>query len=164
MKVRNSNKGPIAFFLLLLLIVPIISVLVTYLPLGQHCQSAKAASPRSNKGDTELLAHLIHGEARGETFEGKVAIAAVIINRTKDARFPKTIAGVIYQPGAFTAISDGQANLQPDDISYKAAKDAIGGWDPSNGAVFYYNPSTATNKWIRTKKIVKKIGKHIFCK
>jgi len=114
--------------------------------------------------DVNLLAHLIHGEARGEPYIGKVAVGAVVLNRTRDSRFPKTIAGVIYQPGAFDAVSDGQINLEPDSSSYKAARDALNGWDPSGGAIYYFNPSTATSKWIWSRPIITQIGKHVFCK
>lgn len=131
---------------------------------------ATGASPKtyntssSTNKDTNLLAHIIHGEARGEPFVGQVAVGAVIINRTRDHRFPKTIAGVIYQPGAFDAVSDGQINLEPDSNAYKAARSAINGWDPSYGCVYYYNPATATSRWIWGKTIILKIGKHNFAK
>ena len=118
----------------------------------------------STNKDTNLLAHLIHGEARGEPYVGKVAVAAVVLNRTRDKRFPKSIAGVIYQPGAFDAVSDGQINLVPDSSSYKAARDALNGWDPSYGCIYYYNPATATSKWIWSRPIVLRIGKHNFAK
>lgn len=114
--------------------------------------------------DVNLLAHLIHGEARGEPYVGQVAVAAVVLNRVRDSRFPNTIAGVIYQPGAFDAVADGQINLEPAAESYKAAQDALNGWDPSYGCVYYYNPNTATSKWIWTREIVLKIGKHNFAK
>lgn len=116
--------------------------------------------------DVQLLARAINGEARGESFEGQVAVGAVILNRTKDSRFPKTIPGVIYQPGAFTAVSDGQINVSISTGStvYKAARDAMNGWDPTNGAVYYWNPATATSSWIWSRQIVAKIGKHYFGK
>jgi len=114
--------------------------------------------------DLNLLAHLIYGEARGESYTGQVAVGAVILNRTRDARFPKTIAGVIYQPGAFDAVSDGQINLDPDSNALNAAKDAINGWDPTYGCIYYYNPSTATSSWIWSRPIVMKIGNHNFAK
>lgn len=117
----------------------------------------------TNNKDVNLLALLINGEARGEPYEGQVAVGAVILNRTRDARFPTTIAGVIYQPGAFTAIVDGQINSEMQPNSIKAARDALNGWDPSGGAVFYFNPATATNKWIWSKTLIKVIGKHRFC-
>ena len=116
--------------------------------------------------DIQLLARAINGESRGEGYEGQVAVGAVILNRVKHPDFPNTIAGVIYEPGAFTAVSDGQINHPIDETStvYKAAQDAMNGWDPTNGCVYYFNPNTATNKWIWSKTIVKTIGKHHFCK
>lgn len=118
----------------------------------------------SGTSDEQLLARAINGEARGEPYEGQVAVGAVIINRTRDPNFPKTIAGVIYQPGAFTAVSDGQINvpIDPNSTVVKAARDALNGWDPTNGCLYYWNPATATSKWIWSRKIVKKIGKHYF--
>jgi N-acetylmuramoyl-L-alanine amidase len=130
------------------------------LPTGETTVSTK--NNYSNSGDTQLLARLIHGEARGESYTGKVAVGAVILNRTRDGRFPKTIAGVIYEPGAFDAVNDGQINLEPDPESVKAASDALNGWDPTYGCVFYWNPATATSKWIWSRKIVVTIGKHVF--
>jgi N-acetylmuramoyl-L-alanine amidase len=121
-----------------------------------------AVSSLSNS--VSLLAHLIHGESRGEPYNGQVAVGAVIMNRIKDSRFPKTIAGVIYQPGAFDAVADGQINLEPSASSIKAAKDAINGWDPTSGCIYYYNPVTATNKWIWSRPIIIQIGKHNFAK
>ena len=115
--------------------------------------------------DIQLLARAINGESRGEPYEGQVAVAAVILNRVEHASFPNTISGVIYQPGAFTAVSDGQINvpIDPDSTVYKAASDAINGWDPTNGCIYYFNPATATNDWIWSRKEVKTIGKHRFC-
>ena len=112
-----------------------------------------------------MLARAINGEARGESYEGQVAVGAVILNRVKHPSFPNTIAGVIYEPGAFTAVSDGQINHPIDENStvYKAARDAMNGWDPTNGCIYYFNPNTATNKWIWSKPIIKTIGKHNFC-
>lgn len=116
--------------------------------------------------DEQLIARAINGEARGEPYEGQVAVGAVILNRVRDPRFPNTIAGVIYQPQAFTAVSDGQINvpIDPNSSVVKAARDALNGWDPTNGCVYYWNPQTATSKWIWSKTIVKKIGKHNFGK
>lgn len=114
--------------------------------------------------DVDLIARLINGESRGEPYEGQVAVGAVILNRVKDSRFPNTIAGVIYQPGAFTAIVDGQINAEIRQSSINAARDAINGWDPSGGAVYYYNPAKATSKWIFSRPIIKVIGEHRFCK
>ena len=114
----------------------------------------------------QLLARAINGEARGEPYEGQVAVGAVILNRTKSSKFPKTIAGVIYQPGAFTAVSDGQINVPLSEKSTvtRAARDALNGWDPTSGCIYYWNPATATSKWIWSRQIVKKIGKHNFGK
>lgn len=120
----------------------------------------------SNTSDIQLMARAINGEARGEPYEGQVAVGAVILNRVKDSRFPNTISGVIYQSGAFTAVADGQINKAIDKNStvYKAAQDALNGWDPTGGCVYYFNPNTATNKWIWSRPLVKTIGKHRFCK
>jgi N-acetylmuramoyl-L-alanine amidase len=123
-----------------------------------------AKTNSANEKDVQLLARCINGEARGEPYEGQVAVGAVILNRTRDPRFPSTIAGVIYQPGAFTAIVDGQIHAEMYPTSIKAARDAINGWDPSGGAVFYYNPAKTTNKWIWSRPLIKIIGKHRFCK
>ncbi|HHU89584.1 MAG TPA: spore cortex-lytic enzyme [Clostridiaceae bacterium] len=112
----------------------------------------------------DLLARLIHGEARGEPYEGMVAVGAVVLNRVADSRFPNTIAGVIYQKGAFDVVTDGQINLPPNDTAYKAARDALNGWDPSYGCIYYFNPATATSKWIWSRPLVVKIGNHNFCK
>lgn len=123
---------------------------------------AKATS----SSDIQLMARAINGEARGEPYEGQVAVGAVILNRVKDSRFPNTISGVIYQAGAFTAVADGQINASISESStvYKAAQDAMNGWDPTSGCVYYFNPVTATNKWIWSRPLVKTIGKHRFCK
>ena len=120
----------------------------------------------SGTSDVQLMARAINGEARGEPYEGQVAVGAVILNRVKSSQFPNTIAGVIYQPGAFTAVSDGQINAPIDEGStvYKAAQDAMNGWDPTGGCIYYFNPDTATNKWIWSREHVKTIGKHRFCK
>jgi N-acetylmuramoyl-L-alanine amidase len=130
-------------------------------------KAAAAGSPSSknitNNKDIDLLARLINGEARGEPYEGQVAVGAVILNRTRDPRFPSTIAGVVYQPGAFTAIVDGQVNAKIVESSTRAARDAMNGWDPSGGAVFYYNAAKSTNKWIFSRPVIKVIGKHRFC-
>lgn len=131
------------------------------LPTGR---AATTTAARAGDRNLNLLAHLVHGEARGEPYTGKVAVAAVVLNRTRDSRFPKTIAGVIYQPGAFQAVSDGQINLQPDTSAYNAARDALNGWDPTYGCVYYWNPATATSKWVWSRPIVVRIGKHVFAK
>lgn len=118
----------------------------------------------SNDSDVMLLARCINGEARGEEYTGQVAVAAVILNRVEDPGFPNSISGVVYQSGAFDAVADGQINLEPYDSCVRAAKDALAGWDPTGGAIYYYNPETATNQWIRTREIITTIGKHVFCK
>jgi len=128
------------------------------LPTGQTSGGGSSGDSR----DLNLLARLIHGEARGEPYIGQVAVGAVVLNRVKDPRFPNTIAGVIYQPGAFDVVSDGQINLEPNETAIKAARDAMNGWDPTYGCVYYYNPSTATSSWIWSRRIVLKIGKHNF--
>lgn len=111
-----------------------------------------------------LLSRAISGEARGEPYVGQVAVGGVIINRTRDPRFPSTIPGVIYQPGAFTAVSDGQIDLEPTTSAVNASIDALNGWDPSGGALYYYNPAKTTNKWIWSRPVIKVIGNHVFCK
>ncbi|EOD01682.1 spore cortex-lytic enzyme [Caldisalinibacter kiritimatiensis] len=116
----------------------------------------------SRNDNVYLLARAVHGEARGEPYIGKVAVAAVILNRVEHPKFPNTIASVIYQPGAFTAVSDGQINLAPDDESLKAARDALNGWDPSYGSLYYWNPATSTSRWIWSRNVIIKIGKHWF--
>ena len=121
-----------------------------------------SSSSTYNSNDRYLLAKIVYAEARGESYTGQVAIAAVVLNRVKDSRFPNTVSGVIYQPWAFTAVNDGQINLEPNQKAYQAADDALNGWDPTSGSVYYYNPQTATSKWIYTTKKVTQIGKHIF--
>ena len=127
-------------------------------------QSSSSGSSSSNSSNVNLMAKAIYGEARGESYTGQVAVGAVIMNRVKSSKFPNTIAGVIYQSGAFDAVSDGQINLQPDATAIKAAQDAINGWDPTYGAIYYFNPNTATNDWIWSRPMTVTIGKHRFCK
>lgn len=118
----------------------------------------------ANSTNVNLLARLINGEARGETYEGQVAVGAVVLNRVSHPSFPNSISGVIYQPQAFTAVDDGQINAAVEASCLRAARDALNGWDPTGGAIYYYNPVTATNKWIRSRPIIVTIGKHVFCK
>jgi len=124
--------------------------------------------PANNMGftskDLKMMANAVYGESRGEPYEGQVAVAAVIINRVKSSEFPNTATGVIFQPGAFTAVADGQIWLTPNESAVKAVKDALSGWDPSDGCLYYFNPETATSKWIWTRPQYKTIGKHIFCR
>lgn len=110
-----------------------------------------------------LLAMVINGEARGEPYEGQVAVGAVVLNRVKHSSFPNTIPGVVYQPGAFTAVNDGQINKPIEESCFRAARDALNGWDPSGGAIYYFNPATATSSWIWSRPVIKQIGKHRFC-
>lgn len=126
--------------------------------------SGGSSNTGTNSANIELLARAIHGEARGEPYTGMVAVGAVILNRVDSPNFPSTIAGVVYQKGAFDAVSDGQINLTPNEQSYNAARDAMNGWDPSGGAIYYFNPVTATNKWIWSRPMTITIGKHRFCK
>ena len=149
-------------------IIPILLLLVTgvYVLINLLPKNVEAASDSSSTSDLQLMARAINGEARGEPYEGQVAVGAVILNRVKSSKFPNTIAGVIYEKGAFTAVSDGQINVQIKEGStvLKAARDAMNGWDPTGGAIYYFNPSTATNKWIWSRPLIKTIGKHRFCK
>lgn len=115
-----------------------------------------------NSNDLYLIAKCIYAEARGEPYVGKVAVGAVILNRVENPNFPNTIYGVVYQPWAFTAVYDGQITLEPDEESYAAARDAMNGWDPTYGCIYYYNPATATSQWIFSRKVVTQIGKHVF--
>lgn len=128
--------------------------------------SINAYAQSSTRDSSQLLARAINGEARGEPYVGQVAVGAVILNRVKHPSFPKSIAGVIYQPGAFTAVSDGQidAQLSTNSSAYKAAKDCMSGWDPSGGAIYYYNPAKTTNQWIWSRPVITVIGKHRFAK
>lgn len=123
-------------------------------------QSGNASGYTSS--DLYLLAKAIHAEGRGESYTGQVAIGAVIINRVRSSAFPNTIAGVVYQKNAFTAVNDGQINLTPNDSAMRAAQDAANGWDPTGGAIYYYNPAIATSSWIFSRKTVAVIGKHVF--
>ena len=136
----------------------------TLAAMGITSSSSSSSSSSSNSSNVNLLARLIYGEARGEPYTGQVAVGAVVMNRVKSSSFPNTISGVIYQSGAFDAVSDGQINLTPDATAKKAAQDAINGWDPSYGAIYYFNPSTATNKWIWSRPMTVNIGRHRFCK
>ena len=136
----------------------------TLAAMGITSSSSGSTSSSSNSSNVNLLARLIYGEARGEPYTGQVAVGAVVMNRVKSSSFPNSISGVIYQSGAFDAVRDGQINLAPDATAKKAAQDAINGWDPSYGAIYYFNPSTATNKWIWSRPMTVTIGRHRFCK
>ncbi|HIS98596.1 MAG TPA: spore cortex-lytic enzyme [Candidatus Faecaligallichristensenella faecipullorum] len=130
---------------------------------SSSASSSSSSSSRGGSSDLNLLARVVHGEARGEPYKGKVAVAAVVLNRVESSSFPNTIAGVVYQSGAFSAVSDGQINLTPDSESIRAAQDALNGWDPTGGCLYYYNPNTATDSWIRTRTVKTVIGRHYFC-
>lgn len=117
-----------------------------------------------SQNDIQLMANAVYGEARGEPYEGQVAVAAVILNRLESPTFPNTISGVIFEPRAFTAVADGQIWLTPNETARKAVLDAINGWDPTGNATYYFNPDTATSAWIWSRPQIKQIGKHIFCK
>ena len=114
------------------------------------------------ESEVRILARLVSGEARGEPYVGQVAVAAVVLNRVKSPAFPNTISGVIFQTGAFDAVWDGQFDMEPTENSIRAARDALNGWDPTGGCLYYYNPSTATNSWIWTRQVQLTIGKHAF--
>lgn len=131
--------------------------------LGMTLSSGSSSSSSSiSSSDLNLLARCVYAEARGESYVGQVAIAAVVLNRVESPSFPNTIAGVIYQPYAFTAVNDGQINLTPNSTAYKAAQDALNGWDPTYGAIYYYNPATATSSWIWSRQTTVTIGNHVF--
>ena len=158
---KKILKGGFIFIVLCGLIVIFISILEEVIKSSR----VYAKGNSSTTSDIQLMARAINGEARGEPYEGQVAVGAVILNRVKSSKFPNTIAGVIYQSGAFTAVSDGQINVPIEEGSsvLKAAQDAMNGWDPTGGAIYYFNPSTATNKWIWSRPLIKTIGKHRFC-
>ena len=132
--------------------------------MGIYSSSSSGSSSSTNSNDLNLLARVVYGEARGEPYAGQVAVAAVTLNRVKSSSFPNTLAGVVYQSGAYDAVRDGQINLTPDSTAKKAAQDAMNGWDPSYGAIYYFNPATATNKWIWSRPMTVTIGNHRFCK
>ena len=125
--------------------------------------SAGGAQDASSDRSVRLLAACIYGESRGEPYKGQVAVGAVILNRVKSSKFPNSIAGVIYQPGAFDAVSDGQIDLAPNDAAFRAARDAMNGYDPTYGCLYYYNPASTTNRWMLSKPVALRIGSHVFC-
>lgn len=129
-----------------------------------NSSSVSSSSSSVSSSNLDLLARCVYAEARGEPYTGQVAIAAVVLNRVESPSFPNTISGVIYQKGAFTCVSDGQINLTPNQTAYNAARDALNGWDPTNGCLYYYNPATATSKWIWSLKVQITIGRHSFAR
>lgn len=132
--------------------------------MGISSSNSSSSSGGNNSNDLNLLSRVVYSEARGEPYVGQVAVAAIVLNRVSHSSFPNSVAGVVYQSGAFDAVSDGQINLTPDSTAKKAAQDAINGWDPTYGCIYYFNPSTATSKWIWSRPQVLTIGKHIFCR
>lgn len=150
-------------FICICMILSIIAVIQVF---NIETKQTKVYAASGNTSDLQLMARAINGEARGEPYEGQVAVAAVILNRVKHSSFPNSISGVIYQPGAFTAVADGQINepIAEGSTVYKACQDAMNGWDPTGGAIYYFNPDTATNSWILSRPLIKQIGRHRFCK
>ena len=132
--------------------------------MGLNLKSAVSGSTKPASGDVYLLAQCIYSESRGEPYKGQVAVGAVVLNRVKSGSFPNSVSGVIFQRGAFSAVDDGQINLTPNDSALKAAKDAMNGWDPTGGCLYYYNPDKTSNRWIRSRPVVLRIGRHVFCK
>ncbi|MFD2670039.1 spore cortex-lytic enzyme [Marinicrinis sediminis] len=130
---------------------------------GGDAQNLQPAAQGLSQNDLKLMANAVYGEARGESYEGQIAVAAVILNRIRSKSFPNTVSGVIFQPGAFTAVADGQIWLTPNEKAKRAVQDALNGMDPTGGCIYYFNPDTATSKWIWSRPQVKRIGKHIFC-
>ncbi|MDO4740857.1 MAG: spore cortex-lytic enzyme [Eubacteriales bacterium] len=128
----------------------------------QAGDSAAASSTAYLSADHRLLSKLVHAEARGESYKGQVAVAAVVLNRVRSSEFPKTISGVIYQSGAFTCVSNGSINNTPDASCIRAAREALNGWDPTGGCLYYYNPDATDDAWIRTRTVVTVIGRHHF--
>ncbi len=132
--------------------------------MGLNLSSTVSSQTKPASGDVYLLAQCIYSESRGEPYKGQVAVGAVVLNRVKSSAFPNSISGVIFQKGAFSAVDDGQINLTPNDTALKAARDAMNGWDPTSGCLYYYNPAKTSNRWIRSRPIVVRIGEHVFCK
>lgn len=132
-----------------------------YLGLGS---SSSGSSGGYSSSDVYLLAKVIAAEARGESYTGQVAVGAVVLNRVDSSSFPDTVSGVVYQAGAFSAVTDSNWSVSPDATAKKAAQDAINGWDPTGGALYYYNPAKTSNQWIRTRPVITTIGRHVFCR
>ncbi len=136
----------------------------TLLYMGLGGGSTTASAGGFSSSDIYLLAKVIAAEARGESYTGQVAVGAVVLNRVDSSSFPDTVSGVVYQSGAFSAVTDSNWSVSPDSTSRKAAQDAINGWDPSGGALYYYNPAKTSNRWIRTRPVITTIGSHVFCR
>ena len=136
----------------------------TLLYLGLGTGKGSSSSGGYSSSDVYLLAKIIAAEARGESYTGQVAVGAVVLNRVRHSSFPDSISGVVYQAGAFSAVRDSNWSVAPDATAQKAARDAINGWDPTGGAIYYYNPAKTSNKWIRSRPVITTIGRHVFCK
>lgn len=136
----------------------------TLAAMGISSSSSSSGSGSFSSNDVYLLAKVIGAEARGESYTGQVAVGAVVLNRVKHSSFPDTISGVVYQSGAFSCVTDSNWNTTPNDTAKKAAQDAINGWDPSGGAIYYYNPAKTSNRWIRSRPVIVTIGRHVFCR
>lgn len=172
MKAYSFKKYAIFLCILIILIFALylsvnnisINIPGIYAAKETKASSISTKNPSSGSDVTQLLARLINGEARGEIYQGQVAVGAVILNRVKSPEFPNTIAGVIYQKGQFTCVTDGQFNkpIDPSSTIYKAAKEAMNGSDPSNGCLFFFNAKTTKSKWLFSLKVVKTIGSHTF--
>ena len=166
---RNAFFGAISYVIKnerMIVMKKLISMITMCAVLGVAVLYYPSVKVYAATSDLQLMARAVNGEARGEPYTGQVAVAAVILNRVKHSSFPNTVAGVINQPGAFTAVSDGQINVPIDSNStvYKACRDATNGWDPSGGAIYYFNPDTATSSWIWSRELIVQIGKHRFCR
>ena len=166
---RNAFFGAISYVIKnerMIVMKKLISMITMCAVLGVAVLYYPSVKVYAATSDLQLMARAVNGEARGEPYTGQVAVAAVILNRVKHSSFPNTVAGVIYQPGAFTAVSDGQINVPIDSNStvYKACRDAMNGLDPSGGAIYYFNPDTATSSWIWSRELIVQIGKHRFCR
>jgi len=161
-KLEEKMKKVIKRIMILLIISIIVILLLNIRKEKIEGISVLAEGSSSTTSDIQLMARAINGEARGEPYEGQVAVGAVILNRVSHASFPNTIAGVIYQKGAFNVVDDGQINLSPNSTAVKAAQDALNGWDPTSGCIYYFNPNTATNSWIWSRQVKLTIGKHKF--
>lgn len=164
--VFRLNCGQKGLVIFMKKFVSLITMLAVITSAFYVTKKERAYAITASDSDKQLLARAVNGEARGEPYEGQVAVAAVILNRVRHSSFPNTIPGVIYEPYAFTAVSDGQIDVPIAENStvYKACEDALNGWDPSDGAIYYFNPETATSAWIWTRTPIKTIGKHRFCK
>ena len=152
----NKRTWPIPLLFCIGPILPLLFMAIAFVP------QAQAQSGTYSNNDVTVLAKMIHGEARGESYIGKVAVGAVILNRVEDKKFPNSVHSVCFQPGAFDAVKDGQYYMEPDQDSVNAAKAALKGWDPTYGALYYWNPDTATSKWIWSRTVITQIGKHVF--